>query len=155
MRRTTLRGLENLNKRHQIAAASGRAERISRSPEHGVAARMPVQGVGVLEVVDVNHEEPGGVAGPLAADVLLQQVHQRAPIGEAGERVRERQLLRLALGSHQPSLGEEDHGAQDDVGRTGRDRLSHHAVLHGSGVVEKRQRGDHDRSGDEGCSGRR
>src|SRR3954467_5453799 len=86
---------------------------------------------------------PPGPGGPPAGG-RLEHVDQSAAVREAGERVGEREPLRLLPQLHEALLPGDDQEPEDQIGRTEDQEPRHQTVLHGVRLVEKRQRGDDD-----------
>src|SRR5216683_1805381 len=120
---------------HHVHLADVPLERHGDAAQHRVADGVPVGVVDLLEQVQVHHQDGQLVAEPQAArQLLLEAREQVAAVGDAGERVRERQvaglLVEARVGDGQAGLGGEGLREPDFLGREpvhGRPVQVHHA----------------------------
>jgi hypothetical protein len=90
--------------RHRVHRPNAVLQRLGHAFEHEVAGRVTVRVVDLLEVVDVDHQHQGRLAGSRdAVDFAGQRGFELAAVREAGERVAARKFAQRV-----------DHGLQPD-----------------------------------------
>ena len=106
--------------------------------------------VDVLEVVEVEQHQPEVLAQPPTADVALEHLHQRAPVGEAGQRVAVGQGVGAVAQLDEHRLAGDQQATEDDVAGRHDDELGDVAARRRAGVIEERHRVHGHHTGDVG-----
>ena len=129
-------------RRATTSPCSHRADQPCRGlAQHRVAGRVAVRRVHVLEAVEVHQHEPGRRP---ALRLDRQPVDQRAPVGQRGQGIEERQRLGALAQRHEQLLALDDQDSEDHVGQADDDDLADVAVGDRVAVVEQRQQRDRD-----------